>query len=402
MSVPSASSLGDDTSTLPGKRSVPSHGARSDVVRLGRTARLFEIRFETEVSFVSEHSKPSTPSSQPSDRDPSSLAVLFGGSGDTGQRLARALESRGVEVVVTTRRDPNELSDDVFESVDVRQWGGAGDTEGLVDIVEAVERRVDTDSWVGYNLVGDWLKHPEEAIFGTVRTLVETCERRSSPMRLVHCSAISVYGDRPGEVLDESSPRSPDLEVGRIHARAEDLLLEAESPGFEPFVLRLPHIYGPGRERTFDLMCRGDFAVAGDGTNRMHHLYIEDLIDALVSASTASRPTPPLLNVVDDEAAPYGDYCDFVTDACNQPPLDRIPLEEARRTDRFAEWLGPHMKNDDVLEEFYKYMTSNVVVDNSLAQDVLDLELDSPSYKEGLHEMLRLRDDVSLDSRSSS
>ncbi len=332
--------------------------------------------------------------------DTPSHVLLVGGSGDTGRRLARVWTERDVSVVVTTRQSPDELDDEAFASAEIRQWQGAGETAAMASIVDALRGQPD-ETLVVYNLVGAWLQNPEEAIWGVARTLADALCAVETEVRLVHCSATSVYGDRPGEIVDESSERSPELEVGRIHARAEDRLLEAETKGVRPYVLRLPHIYGPGREQTVEWMAQGEFVVAGDGTNPMHHIYIEDLIEALVSAATAPRPEPPIVNVVDDVAAPYGDYCDFIAESCGHEPLERVALEEAKASGVFTEWLGPHMADDDVLEAFYRYMTSSVEIDNERMKEVLDLDLSHPSYREGLRDLLAHRHDPS-DTNSGS
>lgn len=298
-------------------------------------------------------------------------AALIGGSGDTGQRLRRALEARGHEVCITSRRPAD--GDVVFDP-------GQPEPERVARELTAALGGAPT---ILYNLIGAWLKKPREAIVGGTRALVEVAKECEGTPRLVQCSATSVYGDRPGERLEETSPPAPDLEIGRIHLEAEAFLLE-EQDAVRPIVLRLPHIYGPGRERSLELMAHGTFAVAGSGENFMHHLHIEDLIAALVACAEAGAEAEGTIIDVVDEGGAYGSYCDQVASEGGHDLLPRMSLDEAMMSGAFADWLGPHFQRPKVLREFWAYMTSEVRLRGERQRALLGLELRYPRFVEGL------------------
>ncbi|MEM1350466.1 MAG: NAD-dependent epimerase/dehydratase family protein, partial [Myxococcota bacterium] len=198
--------------------------------------------------------------------------IVFGGFADTGSRLVSLCEACGWTCWVTSRSERAE-----HRSIHVDPSKGPGEVAAaLLDGLSGAT----PDAVV--NLIGAWLHDPRAVIYEGTRTILralELCSWRG--VQYIHCSATSVYGDRPGEVLDESSEPSPELLIGRVHLETETLLRECAH--VREISVRLPHIYGPGRERTFEMMMRGELGVAGSGENVMQHLHVEDVVGVLVA-----------------------------------------------------------------------------------------------------------------------
>ena len=166
------------------------------------------------------------------------VAVLIGGAGDTGRRLAGALSSAGWEVVTTSRR----------EGAATVRWDP---TEQGALCAELSGRFREDDTLAFVNLIGGWLRDPRAVIVGGAHAALGEIAalERARPPRYVHCSATTVYGHRPGELLSAAvSETSPALEIARAQLEAEDLVMGSEL--VDGVTLRVPHIYGPGRERT--------------------------------------------------------------------------------------------------------------------------------------------------------
>src|SRR5256886_16983899 len=68
--------------------------------------------------------------------------------------------------------------------------------------------------------------------------------RLRAPRRFLYVSSTSVYGQRDGEEVDETSATEPVEESGRVVLEAESVL---RSVCPEAVVLRFAGIYGPGR-----------------------------------------------------------------------------------------------------------------------------------------------------------
>jgi nucleoside-diphosphate-sugar epimerase len=315
-----------------------------------------------------------------------SLVIVAGGTGDTGLRLAKQLSRRENVGIWLTSREPSAVDS---TPVPVRQWAGAGAADALDDLLTEATCAGYRHIFI-YNVIGAWLHNPREGILGVVQALTEAARGARSSIRIIHCGATSVYGDRPGEELTEASRLAPHMAVGRIHAEAEAHLLNP-ARDFEVVVLRIPHIYGPGRERTVDMMAEGRFAVAGDGLNPMHHIHVDDLVRAMEAAALAPMDGE-LINVVDDEAWPYGAYCDFITAWYGREPLPRVTLEDALEQNVFARYLGPEFRRKPVVREFYRYMTSRATISNEKMKSSLGIQLRYPLVSDGLESLLSLRD----------
>jgi nucleoside-diphosphate-sugar epimerase len=105
--------------------------------------------------------------------------------------------------------------------------------------------------------------------------------------RFVYGSTIGVYGI-PSGVLDEASPTHPDNIYGVTKLEAESVVLAARGR-ISVAVVRIPEVYGPGDRRLlklFKMIDRGTFFHIGSGRNVHHLIYIDDLLDGLLAAST--------------------------------------------------------------------------------------------------------------------
>jgi nucleoside-diphosphate-sugar epimerase len=252
---------------------------------------------------------------------------------------------------------------------------------------EAVRRAGPFDAVV--NLLAAFIKgDPRGVVVDGTRHLLRAVSSSGHVPRFVQCSTTTVYGHRPGEWLTEQSPPRGDLRIGQLEVEGENLLLEAETRGLcRPVILRLPHIYGPGRNRSLERMARGEFLVFGDGTNPMHHLYVEDFVEVLFRAVEPSVPSG-IFNIVEDVAEPYGQFCDYLTDWCGVARPPRVSYDEAVRTGIVARHLGPHMNQPTLLRELFTYMTSVAVMSNRKMREHLCPVFRFPTFREGLAAML--------------
>ena len=308
--------------------------------------------------------------------------LIVGGAGKTGQRLCETLQAAGHQVSITTRQDPATVMASLPAGVNAYQADPVADAASFAHVIDHLG---ELDAVV--SLMGAFLKNPHGVVFDGTRNVIAPLRQRTKPIRYVFCSTIAVYGDRPNEVLTEESPLQLNQLVGQYHAEMEQELLAIGEP-IHPIILRLPHIYGPGRERVFDLMRQGNFVIFGDGLNPMHHFYINDVVQVIVAAIDPTKPDG-IYNAVEDIACPYRDYCDFVTDWCGVPRLANCTLEEAL-AGKLAEFLGPWMRNESIVRELWANMTARTVISNTKMKQQLGVYPQYPSLETGLTEMLQL------------
>jgi len=151
------------------------------------------------------------------------------------------------------------------------------------------------------------------------------------PTRFVYLSTTGVYGDRGGDVVDETCPVAPRTERARRRVAAESWLDDwCRERGVERVVLRIPGIYGPGRlgldriERGEPILCEADSAPG----NRIH---VDDLAGACIAALTSDVPGG-IYNVGDGDHLSSSAFTRSVAREAGLPSPPEVTLEEARRT----------------------------------------------------------------------
>nr|MDJ0677569.1 NAD-dependent epimerase/dehydratase family protein [Calothrix sp. MO_167.B42] len=89
-----------------------------------------------------------------------------------------------------------------------------------------------------------------ETYIPTANNLVAVLKETPSVKQLVYLSSCSVYGNKKGEWVDETSPVDTNGEYNQVLCEMEQLLLNSVSEEIKVSILRLGGIYGPKRELT--------------------------------------------------------------------------------------------------------------------------------------------------------
>ena len=181
-----------------------------------------------------------------------------------------------------------------LDRLGVRKWtGDLNDAEllrrasGEVDVVfhlAAVTAARDDAGYEMANVAGT--RAIVEAIAGTER----------QPARLVYVSSYTACGPAPvdGVRSIEQAP-APLTAYGRTKLRGEEIVRSLAGRGVEVVVIRAPAVYGPGDRALlpyFRLIRWGIAPVPQRGENRLHLLYVEDLVEALHSNPQRLSPLP--------------------------------------------------------------------------------------------------------------
>ena len=216
-------------------------------------------------------------------------ALVIGGGGFLGSRIARMLHERGDRVTVSGRRRYPHLEAVGIACLqgDVRDAGAVGRACADRDAVFHVAAKV-----------GVWGKrsaYQEVNVTGT-QNVIEGCRAHGVP-KLIYTSTPSVVGG--GEDLcgvDESQPYASRYltAYAQTKAEAERLVLAASGPSLATVALRPHLIWGPGdRElvpRLLDRARRGRLLQVGDGSNLVDITYIDNASDAHLQAGDALAP----------------------------------------------------------------------------------------------------------------
>ena len=233
--------------------------------------------------------------------------LVTGGAGFIGSRLANQLHRQGHFVRVLddlSSGDPARLRAGVnLNRGDVRDVPKLWSLLQGVEVVYHLAARVSVPASILYPR-----EYNEVNVGGTV-SLLEACRDVGSVNRVVLASSATVYGDHSRQPVDESREIRPAVPYAVSKAAAEQYLFTlGRLAGYEAVALRIFNAYGPGQDVPpahapvipqflQQIAGRGSVLVNGDGSQSRDFVYVDDVVDALISAGTASDVNGQIVNV---------------------------------------------------------------------------------------------------------
>lgn len=261
--------------------------------------------------------------------------VVILGCGYTGRVLARRLLQRGVPVVATSR------------------------TPDFPDLPGTVRVRFDATEKRDLSFI------PEGArVVYSIPTLPESAAviRALAPVasRVVYLSTTGVYG--AAHVVDHTTPPAPNNSEGHARLEAETLIQHSCASSV---VLRPAAIYGPGRGVHVRMM-EGSFRLAGEGSNFVSRIHVEDLATHIEAALTSD--VAGAWPVADERACTsreIAEYCARLLQVPMAAGTDPALLHHTRQANRR--------------------------VDGSAIRNLLGISLRYPTYREGIPASVKIR-----------
>jgi nucleoside-diphosphate-sugar epimerase len=223
-----------------------------------------------------------------------SSIVIFGATGAVGLSVAAALRRERIPYRVVGRsRAALEAAFARDPLAELVLWDPAD---------AASVRRAAAGAEVALDLVGgDY--HRWRALPTTTRAIVEGAAA-AGLRRVVLAGTVYAYGRPRTARVDESHPREPDTEKGRLRKEQEDVVLDAHARGrVEGVVLRMADFYGPGVEksllaRAFRAALRGARAPMLAPVDTPHEfLFVPDAGPVFVALSRAPGAAGQALNL---------------------------------------------------------------------------------------------------------
>jgi UDP-glucose 4-epimerase len=247
--------------------------------------------------------------------------LITGGAGFLGSALANRLVTEGHTVLVLddlTAGDPRRLSPEVLLT-----RGDVQDVPTLwtllqgVDCVYHLAARVRVPESVyypsDYNSVN---------VGGTV-ALMEAM-RVTGVRRVVFASSGALYGEQANQPVHEQQTPNPNSPYGVSKLAAEyyvstlGILYDIETVS-----LRIFNAYGPGQDLPpsyppvipqllRQALTGGSLVILGDGTQTRDFVFLDDVLDALVPAATASDANRAVVNIGSGHEASINDLATLV------------------------------------------------------------------------------------------
>ncbi|MEM1371921.1 MAG: NAD(P)-dependent oxidoreductase [Pseudomonadota bacterium] len=200
----------------------------------------------------------------------------------------------------------------------------------------------------------------------------------SSVERICYLSTIGVYGNHEGRWIDETAELLATSPRSKWRVRTEDRWRSAAAACGAAFMtMRLSGIYGPGRSAIDKLRAGSARRIVKPGQvfNRIH---VSDIATCILAGFNTPNlpvdddvPAGDVFNITDDEPAPPQDVITLAAEMMGIDPPPEIPFEEAD--------LGPMARS------FYGDVKR---VKNERLKDILGVNLQYPTYREGLRGLL--------------
>ncbi|MDZ7851529.1 MAG: SDR family oxidoreductase [Halomonas sp.] len=263
--------------------------------------------------------------------------TLILGCGDIGMALGRDLLEAGHRVVGARRN--------------LRALEGSGLEAVAVDLSDpaTLTRLPDADTLV-YAVSADRF---DEAAYraayldGLTAVLGEFAGRDKPPGRVFFVSSTSVYAQRDGEVVDETSPTEPSGFSGLLMCEAEQALINHDLPGT---VVRFSGIYGPGRDRLIHQVGEGRIAPSSPVmySNRIHRDDCAGVLAHLIGRDLAGEPLEVLYLGSDCEPAPLNEVMAWLATQLRVEATETIQSPLRRRASKRCD-------NTRLLESGYRF-----------------------------------------------
>ncbi|MFZ3150157.1 MAG: NAD-dependent epimerase/dehydratase family protein [Anaerolineaceae bacterium] len=232
--------------------------------------------------------------------------LITGGAGFLGTALSNRLAKQGHTVRVLddlSAGDPSRLLPEVqFTRGDINDktllWKLLQD----IDCVFHLAARVSVQESLLFPRDYDQVN-----VAGTV-TLMEAV-RDTQVRRIVLASSGTIYGDQdeiPYQETFEVQPRSP-YAVSKVCAEHYVRTIGAQA-GVEAVCLRIFNAYGPGQRVPTShppvvpnflkhALTNGSIVIHGDGSQTRDYVYVDDVVNAMVTSATASGVDQQIINI---------------------------------------------------------------------------------------------------------
>jgi nucleoside-diphosphate-sugar epimerase len=247
---------------------------------------------------------------------PASPVLVTGGAGFLGARLVRRLVAEGVSVHLVVRPSTRLTRiDDIVDRLTLHQCDLA-DADSTAAVVGTVGPRTvfhiaATGAYGGDRGV-TLFRDNVLATFHLLRATVGLAD-----CRFIHAASSLEPGPRPGPIR-EDAPFAPVVPYGSAKAAATLLVRQAATMGRPVVMLRPFTIYGPGEPEVRLVPTAMRAALGGipmrltAATSARDLVFVEDVVDAFVLASTTEGIEGELINVATGRATTTADVVRMV------------------------------------------------------------------------------------------
>ncbi|MBN2480088.1 MAG: NAD-dependent epimerase/dehydratase family protein [Parachlamydiales bacterium] len=181
-------------------------------------------------------------------------------------------------------------------------------------------------------------KDSEKTFLQTAQTIKSAALKLDKPKTLIFTSKSSIYGDHAGRWVDESADLSSKDEESKVLIDTENTLLSLKDLNWKVCILRLPHVYGPGRTIIDIFKSYYKNVIPGHGeyyTNMVHQI---DVVNAIIYV--LEHEIVGIFNVADDDHPTRKEFADLICQKLNlmKPTFDPTLADFADNNKRISNY----------------------------------------------------------------
>lgn len=276
------------------------------------------------------------------------VAVI--GCGYVGKAVASYWYKKGYIVRGTTTRE-NKISE--LENIVHNPVVMMGDN------LKAIEKVIEDRETLLVSIapISDRQVEPEvyaQTYIPTAKNLVTVLNNNSTVKQVIYLSSGSVYGDKKGEWVDETSSLDTNSDYGQVLVAAEKIILGLNQKDIKVCLLRLGGIYGPGRELEKRIARIAGKTLAGNGESFVSWIHLEDIVKGIEFVH--EKGCHGIYNLVNDLKLSSKELCDLI---CTRQQLDRVSWDTNKPA--FSS-LNARVDNSKIKKEGYQFIYGDTIV----------------------------------------
>lgn len=252
--------------------------------------------------------------------------LITGAAGFIGSHLARRLLERGDEVRGLLMpgepdRGLEELGMEVFRGDLTEPSSVAGAAEGCQKAIHAANRTIDWGTRKQFFSIG---------VDGT-RNILDECAGKVE--RFVYLSSVAAYGlGVHMRDFDEDTPLvKTGIHYGDAKAEAEQVVRSyMVREAMDTTVIRPANVTGPGSvwvREVLDVMSKGPLPLMDGGQWSASLVYVENLVDGIVTAMDSDAARGRTYNLRDDYEVTWKEYEEWLGSLIGKKPTGSLPFK---------------------------------------------------------------------------
>jgi UDP-glucose 4-epimerase len=291
--------------------------------------------------------------------------LITGGLGFIGSNLARRLVSEGANVTLIDSLPP-QYGGNIFNIAGIEEQLNVNISD--VRDPHSLKVLVRNKDFL-FNLAGqtshlDSMVHPEIDLDINCKaqlTVLEACRHENPEIRVLYASTRQIYGKPEYLPVDEKHPINP-VDVNGINKAAGEWyhLLYSRVYGIPTTVLRLTNTYGPcmrvkdARQTFLGIWIRcliegSPFKIFGDGLQMRDFNYVDDVVEAMLVASTSPQASGQIFNLGGSEQVSLLELAQKLVTLKQGALFDLIPFPPDRKAIDIGDYYTDFSKISNTL-----------------------------------------------------